>query len=259
MFNLKFNIMKNTKQFFKVLIIFLLTYQMNGQIKFGVQFGLNATNISQSYSSDYRDFDFPTKSKFGFNLGVVAEYALNDQMGIQSGIMFTQKGYQVDWDAFLEREDSDGKVTGYWKTNYNYLEFPVHLYYNIDNLSIFAGPYMAYGLSGTSSIDATYKEDDYKDTLRQTDDLNAVMGAVKREDFMNLDDEVPVVKVFNALDYGLDIGAGYKYEQFLVRAQYSIGLSNLTPGISDYEEFDPNDIKKTNKGFNFSLIYFFNE
>jgi hypothetical protein len=67
------------------------------------------------------------------------------------------------------------------------------------------------------------------------------------------------IKVFNALDFGFDIGLGYQYEQFFAKLQYSIGMTNLTPGISDYDEFDPNDLKKTNKGISFSIAYFFNQ
>lgn len=248
-----------TKSILLVLVIFLLTLNMNGQIKWGMQLGLNGTNISQSVSDDYKDgFDFPTKSKFGFNLGLVVDYPLNDQMGFQSGLSFTQKGYQIDWDALLKREDMEGSIDGYWTTNYNYLELPVHFYYKIDDFYLFAGPYFAYGLGGTSKLDASYSlEED--SSIKQTSTLQAVNGAVKAEDYFDTDGDAFVIKVFNALDAGLDLGAGYKFQQFMLKAQYSIGFSNLTPGISDNDKFDPNDIKRTNKGFNISFAYFFND
>jgi len=247
-----------TKHLFQILIVFfLLTYQMNGQIKWGVQLGLNSTNISQSVSDTYHDLDIPVKSKFGFNMGVVAEYPLNDQMGLQSGLLFTQKGYQVDWDAFLKREGMGGSIDGYWIYNYNYLELPINFYYNFDNVYLYTGPYLAYGLGGTSKIDATYNNDGDSDSVKQTDNLQAVNGAVKSEDYFNVESDVPVIKVYNAFDIGFDIGVGYKYQQFMLKAQYSVGFSNLTPKISDQSDFNPNDLKKTNKGFNISLVYYF--
>ncbi len=248
-----------TKHFFQVLIIFLLTFQLNGQINWGVQLGLNGTNISQSISDDYHDLDYPTKLKLGFNVGVVADYPLNDEMGFQSGLLYTQKGYQVDWDALLKREGMDGSITGYWTYSYNYLELPVHFYYSFDDFYIIGGPYFAYGLGGTSKLDATYKYNGNSSNIKQTINLQAVSGAAKAEDFFDLDADVPDIKVYNAFDIGFDIGAGYKLEQFMLTAKYSFGFTNLTPKVSDNDNFDPNDLKKTNNGFSLSLVYFFTD
>ncbi len=250
--------MKNLTQLFKIILISFLTFHMNGQIKWGVQTGLNGTDITQSYSKEYQDdWNMKTKLKFGFNLGVLADYSFNDQMGIQSGLFFTQKGYQIDLQALAKENGDDSQIDGYWKYTYNYLQLPLHFYFNINNIYLSAGPYFAYGLSGTSKLDATSKFESDSERITQTDKLQPVIGPVKSDDYMS-DQNVEIIKVFNALDYGVDLGVGYKYQQYMLKAQYSIGFSNLIPGISDYPEFDPNDLKQTNKGFNISLIYFFN-
>lgn len=249
--------MMKTKHLFQILIVFLLTYQMNGQIKWGVQLGLNNTSISQSISDDYKDYKYPTKSKFGFNLGIVAEYPLNDQMGLQTALLFTQKGFQIDWDALLKREGISGSVDGYWIYNYNYLALPLHFYYNIDNIYLTAGPYFAYGLGGTSKIDATYTHDGSSDNAKQTDALQAVSGSVDEDIFFDDESDISVIKAYNAFDVGLDLGVGYKLQQFMLKLQYSIGFNNLTPHLKNAADFDPNNLKKTNKGFNISLVYYF--
>jgi len=250
------------KQFnlLSILIIasFLFTSTAMAQIKFGVQAGMNVNSINQTVSSDYNDFNFPVKSKVGMRLGLSVLYPLNDAFELESGLLYTQKGYQVDWDAFLKDNDMEGTIEGYWKTTYNYLEMPLHINYNYNNFVLSAGPYLAYGLGGTSDLDATYKHDGNSDNIKEKINLKAVSGAVDTDEFFYDDGDVEIIRVYNAFDVGVDFGLGYKYEQFMLKAQYSIGLNNLTPSVKDIEAFDPNDLKKTNKGFNVSLIYLFN-
>ena len=244
-----------------IFTVLLLAFNVKAQVSFGLQIGANSSNISYIVGDDFdgSDFDYPVKSKFGLNIGLVVDYAINDQAGLQTGLMYSQKGYQVDWDAFLKENDLSGdvEIEGYWKRNYNYLELPLHFYYNANGVKIFAGPYFAYGLSGSSDIDLTLKGNGDTVTMKEEFTLNPVSGDVKAEDFLHDGEDWYDIKVFNALDFGFDVGLGYQYEQFFAKLQYSIGMSNLTPGISDVDDFDRNDLKKTNKGISFSVTYFF--
>lgn len=168
-----------------------------------------------------------------------------------------QKGYQIDWDAFLKKNKMNGTVDGYWKYTYNYLELPIHFSYHINDLQIFVGPYLAYGIGGTSVVDIKYDTDSEKGEVKEQTSLTAVSGAIKSEDFIGGNEKVAFNKSYNALDFGLDLGVGYQYEQFLLKIQYSIGFNNLTPSLSDIENFDPNDFKFTNQGASFSIVYYF--
>ena len=251
---------------FKFLSIFVIvgiffSSSVTAQIKFGVQAGMNINSINQTVSSNYRDFNYPVKSKIGMRLGVTVLYEFSEQVGLESGLLYSQKGYQVDWDAFLKDSDIGGTVEGYWKNTYNYLEMPLHLNYYYNNFILSAGPYFAYGLGGTSDLDATHKLNGSSENIKKKIDLKAVSGAVDTDDFFYDDDDedFELVSVYNAFDIGLDFGIGYKYQQVMLKAQYSIGLNNLTPSIKDFDAFDPDDLKKTNKGFNVSLIYFFTD
>jgi hypothetical protein len=244
-----------------LMTVMLFAFSMNGQVNFGLQLGVNSSNVSYTIGKDFQgsDFDYPIKSKLGMNIGLILDYTINDQVGLQSGLMFTQKGYEVDWDQYLKENDMDGEIDGYWKHNYNYLELPLHFYYNANGVKIFAGPYFAYGLSGSSDLDLEYSYGGETQSVKDSYTINAVSGDVKSEEFVYNGDDFFDIKVFKALDLGFDFGVGYQYQQFFVKAQYSIGFNNLTPGISDYDEFDPNELKKTNKGFSFSVAYFFNK
>jgi len=249
--------MKNQKEIILLILMMFTAYNSNAQFNFGIQLGLNSATVNQKFSNDMLDGFLPSKSKLGFNAGLVVEYALNDNMGLQSGLFYTQKGYQVDWDAFLKREEMEGSVDGYWKYNYNYLEVPLHFYYNINGLVINAGPYLAYGIGGTSVVDATYKSDEESGNISASTTLNAVTGDVKLDDFFDDNEDVVFLKAYNAFDAGLDFGIGYKYEQFLLKAQYSMGLINMIPSIKDFDYFNSDDYKMTNKVLSLSLTYFF--
>jgi len=249
--------MRNLKSIIFFMLVIVSVNNTNAQFNFGIQLGLNSTNINQKFSNDMLDGFFPSKSKLGFNAGLVAEYALNDQMGIQSGLFYTQKGYQVDWDAFLKREGMEGSIDGYWKYTYNYLELPLHFYYNLNGFVINAGPYLAYGIGGTSVVDATYKSEDESGTISDSTTLTAISGDVDIDDYFVDHENVTFNKYYKAFDAGLDFGLGYKYEQFMLKAQYSFGLINMTPGIKGIEAFNPNDYKVTNRVLSFSLVYYF--
>ncbi len=256
--NLKFTTMK--KLTLTVLLVVLIGLTANAQFKFGVQAGLNGTSVTTHYGKDIdRDSKYPVKTKFGFNFGVVAEYEFNDNLGLQSGLLYTQKGYQIDWDQFLKDNNMEGKVDGYMYYKYNYLQLPIHLYYKINDFRIMAGPYLAYGIGGKAKIDATYRLDGESDSLRDETDLTAVSGEVSARDFVTEDNDALFYKTYNAFDIGLDFGVAYQYQQFMLKAQYSIGFNNLTPKIKDYPDFDPNDFSFKNKGFNISVVYMFNE
>jgi len=247
--------MKNLKRII-LLITIVLVNNTNAQFNLGIQLGLNSTSVDQTFPDDVHDGFYPSKSKLGFNAGLVFEYVLNDNMGLQSGLFYTQKGYQVDWDAFLKREDMEGSIDGYWKYTYNYLELPLHFYYNLNGFVINAGPYLAYGLGGTYVVDAKYKVDGESGTISDSALLTAISGDINANNVFDGNEDIPFNKYYKAFDAGFDFGVGYKYKQFMLKAQYSLGLINMTPDIKGLEAFDTNDYKVTNRGLSFSLVYY---
>lgn len=256
--------MKNLFKLFLMVSLFV-SLSMNAQLKYGFQLGLNATSATATVSNEYIDMRYPPATKLGYNLGFVVSYDLNDDMALQSGLLYSNKGYAIDLQQLKKDFELDGELSGSWKINYNYLELPLHFVYNINDFKIYAGPYFAYGLSGKAVMDVTEKDGSDTETYDYTSDINPVTGDVNAEDAANNEENSAYwLKVFNAFDVGVNFGVGYQYNQLLIRAQYSIGFSNLTPNIIETNEtsvktssstFDHNDYKYTNNGFSFSIAY----
>lgn len=229
-------------------VFFMTTTQ--AQIKFGVTAGLNVANVSQDFKES--DWEDATNMKLGFKIGAAVEYGLSDALAIQSGLMFSQKGYKYDLEDGLEAGES---VDGYDKYTLNYFEIPIHVAYKISGLNIFAGPYLAYAIGGKNSYDYTYTYDGVADDPDKGDiTIKSFMGDVKEGDLGEKEDAM------SALDFGLDFGLGYEVGPILVKAQYSLGLGNITPGYesSDPEfTFDRKDYKVSNRVISLSATYFF--
>ena len=180
-----------------IVVAFTMTTKSFAQVKYGVKAGLNLANINEK-SSLGSDNDGKT-SKIGFHFGGTAEFPASEAVSVQTGLLFSSKGYKVSYLG----------VSG--SMNVNYLEIPINTIYKIEigssKLCLSAGPYLGYAVSGNlKSGDAEV-------------DLKIGSGD---EDY------------YKALDYGLNIGAGVELnDKITIGLQYGIGLAN----ISSYTEY----------------------
>lgn len=110
------------------------------------------------------------------------------------------------------------------KTNLTYVDIPIMAkFYVMEGLSIEAGPQIGFLMSAKSKYDG--------ETIDIKDDLKS-------------------------LDYGLNIGAGYKLDNGLMfQARYCIGLADISKDV-DTTEGDPNYNEK-NAGFQISVGFQF--
>ncbi len=252
-----------TKQLLLSFIMSLFISNFYAQdIKLAAQLGVNFSSMSKKVSSEIEDelftyFDY----RAGMRIGLLAEYELKNGLALQSGLFYTQKGYYKDLKKMEEliNEDSSDKedVSGKWGNRYNYLEMPFHLVYNINDFSLFAGPYLAYGLGGKAIMDLNFKDRDTGETesYKGEADISAVTGDVTGDELF--DGDVMNTVIYKKFDYGIDLGVGYKYDKFLAQIQYSIGLVNTIPSISDGEINVDKDFNLKNKGFSISISYYF--
>ena len=209
--------MKNLLKLSFVLAFVATTCISNAQsnsskLKFGVKAGFNLADMAQNFKDSEEEYD--TKTLTGLAFGVTAEYELKENLAFQSGLMFTQKGFKYD--------GSDNKIKVTW------LEVPMNFAYKMNDFQVYAGPYVAFGLSGK------YEWDDSEGS--GSEDL----------DFGNSDSDD-----LRGFDYGLNFGLGYQTGNILFNAGYSLGLANLTPNDSD------GDWKQSNRVISFSVSYFF--
>ncbi len=240
-----------------ILAFVLFSLNTQAQITFGVKAGLNVANVSVNYKES--DNEPATKMGIAFHAGLAVDYALNEKMSIQSGLLFSVKGYNDDLDAMVkDMEEAYGitgiKIDGSSTTRLNYLEIPINVAYSInEKLQLFAGPYVAIGFGGKAKYDFTVTYNGESESNKGETTLKSVIGEA---DYADLADDEDFV---NGLDFGLNLGLGYKVTPaILVNAGYSLGLGNLNNyTIKDYADYKPEDYKMSNNVISLSVTYLF--
>jgi hypothetical protein len=175
-------------------LMLIATITVKAQVSLGVKGGLNMSNL---YGDELTDKNV----KFGFNIGLAADYEFQPDMAIQTGLFFSSKGAKVT------REYNS--VSGEFKQNLNYLQLPVHFAYKYEvmpatRLVFHAGPYIAYGVGGKSEITS---------------------GSVSITNDKVFGDEDYQYKPFDA---GLGLGVGAELGQFLLDLGWDMGLVNIS-------------------------------
>ena len=218
-------------KFFSVLFLAVLTAgYAQAQFTFGARAGLNLTNISSRYDGKKITGDEKSKFKPGFQIGVVGEYAISDNLVLQPGILLSQQGYRFKFSMDEPGYKLESKAT----CNINYLQIPVHAQYKLDmgamNLLLQAGPYFGFAIGGKA------KWEDTEDGVTEKGDEKLKFGNDPEEHFCK------------ALDFGLGIGAGLQFDNIQVGLGYQLGLANLS-------NYDKN--KLNNYGLALTVTYFF--
>ncbi len=118
-----------------VLLLFLsITFHVAGQ-HLGVNGGLDILGAGYNYEGEHVN----TKRQMGFHVGLTVEFKLSDALAINSGLIFTEKGFQEDI-----------QISGDNKTTFFYFDVPALLVYKIHtglNYIYFqGGPYLGFGL-----------------------------------------------------------------------------------------------------------------
>lgn len=263
--------MKRLKLFL-IVIGQILSVQSYAQIDLGFKAGVNMCNMMSDIDRDYGD-EPETKIKLGFHFGLTADVPLvENTLSIQPALLFSNKGYSVDFEKMLEEEADESGVDiddfkGHVRSNYNYIEMPVNVVFKYQSLQFFTGPYFALGIGGNFVNDFSFKADGVKmdnDDFFEEDSykIKPVIGVVDDNDYDDYLDDDEVIDLYRALDYGFNFGIGYQVENIVFNVGYSIGLGNLTPryDANDYdmdEDYTENVIQK-HRIFNFSVSYFLN-
>lgn len=217
-----------------VAAMLLVTVASQAQFRFGPQVGLNIASLSVE-NTDGMDIN----SRIAYNIGAIAEYNLSETMALQSGLIYSSKG------ATAEASDSEefmGEVMTYSmdaSVAINYLEIPVNFKYFIPagstKIFLSAGPYMAFAMGGKSEFDMTMSYEGMSETESESEDLK--FGSSEEDDF-------------SSTDFGLNFGAGVEIKNFVISAQYGLGLTNIDPVEVDGESTKVNNLS-------FSVAYMF--
>jgi hypothetical protein len=155
----------------------------------------------------------------GFHIGMIAEFEIAQSFYLQPGVLYSGKGskYSIEGDGMsVDMSIKPG-----------YIEIPVNALYKVDlssaKLQLFAGPYFAFGIGGN---------------IEQGSDSEGIKFGSTDNDDMKM------------LDVGLNFGAGIEIKNFIVSAQYGIGLTNLAPVTTNGFE-----MKMSNIGISVALMF----
>jgi len=240
-----------------LVIIGLITFTLSAQaqVKYGIKAGVNFANVAQNFEDS--DFESDTKARVAYHFGLTLDYAISEEVSLQSGLLYTGKGFALDLESELREYYGDGaSIDGYDRAALNYLEIPINVAYKVKGFQIYAGPYLAAGISGKNKYDYTltysYFGSEYSGSEKGDFRYKPVFGEVSSGD---LDDEEGA---FQGLDYGLNIGVGYNVGPVVVSAGYSLGLGNITPKYEG-SSVDIGDFKASNRVLNVSVAYMFGE
>ena len=206
------------KLFFAVILAAFTMISMNAQIKIGAKAGLNIATLA----GDLED----TKSLIGFHIGAVAEFEITEQFAFQPELVYSIQGTKQENDLGLGGTIFSGLDDD--RITLTYINIPLMLkYYVADSFSLQFGPQIGFLMSanaegsedgGFGSVE--YYDEDIKDSMK-------------------------------SIDFGLNIGAGYKTEFGLFAdVRYNLGLA-------DINDIDGSDVKMKNAVISVSVGYYF--
>jgi len=192
-----------SKKLFLVLFVAVLTVNYaQAQLTYGLRTGINLTNVYQNEDGDVKGLNW----KGGFQFGVVAEYALLEDLFIQSGILFSQQGMQTDMSA--------GSIYVNYAWKLNYLQVPINFQYRNQsgNKYLQVGPYFGYGIGGKLTVIASSGGTSASESEK-------IKFGSKGNSVYN----------FKAFDFGLGAGAGFLFGNLQAGIGLNYGLANIVP------------------------------
>ncbi|MCX6231265.1 MAG: porin family protein [Bacteroidetes bacterium] len=128
--------------FLIIMVLFITNSQIKAQdeiskTRFGIKGGINKILL-------YTNNAYSTKMISTFHFGLFAKFTLSHSFAIQPEINYSPKGGEITYNDLL--------LNGSVRFNYNYLEVPLLIVYNLfENCNIQAGPYAAFLISNKVS------------------------------------------------------------------------------------------------------------
>ena len=198
-----------------VLLIALAAFfgSLHAQVRPGIKLGYNLSGVMADYRGvgEKNPYNLGNPDNFhlrsGFQIGLIADWPINDAFAIQPGARFSMQGFS---DRYRSGAATGTKVTRNFSLYY--LQVPVYAQYRMNiaeetNVLFQAGPYMGFGLFGRQSIttarSTTLNDENKKITFGQGKDI--------RETF----------------DYGIGAGAGIEFYRFQFVVAYDFGLNKM--------------------------------
>ena len=195
--------MKIFINFMKTKVLFLVAFfaiaiSASAQFNVGVKAGFNASTIANIDDSKYRP---------GFHVGLMAQYMVTENFGLESGLYYTTLGVNVEYTDLVEA-----------KMNPSYLQLPITALYKFqvgEGLSLYpsAGLYLGYGLSGKYKF------------------ISKLVPSESEEfDFFGKEDGE---EWSNRFDAGATVGLNLQFNKFIIGLGYDYGFLKINKESGD--------------------------
>jgi hypothetical protein len=173
-----------------------LTMMSKGQ---GARFGFDAGILSSMAKVTSDNQTSSSKSRIGFNVGVLVDVKMGNDFSFQPGLNFVQKG----------GKDDEGSTSA--DISLNFLELPLDFIYHAKGKTgsffIGAGPSLSYGLSGKAKVTSG--------GVTITESLH--LGSSENDDLKRL-------------EFGGNVLTGYEWKSgVFISFNYNAGFSNMSP------------------------------
>ena len=204
-------------------LLLLFVVSLSAQLRWDVKAGMSVANMTQMEEG----------AKFGYTVGIGADYAFSNMFSLQTGINFTSKGTR-EVDVEDDYRNYNKEV---FKVFSHYAELPVLAavkFQVTDDFKVLvnAGPYFAMGLAGKEEYTNTAIQGvDYSyDLFKDSKDNKALM---------------------NRFDTGLQFGVGTELnDHFLINLTGQCGF--ISPYNEPYDRMYGDD-GKSPKNLNFMI------
>jgi hypothetical protein len=198
--------MKNVTALFIMNLV--LATSLYAQVKFLAKAGVSWSSVS--FNEDINEQfvgNFDYGSKAGLIFGIATEIPLGcDKFSLQPELLFHQKGYTSKY--------ADSEVSSSYTTTLNYLEVPILARVNFGKFYAATGTYVGFGVGGNYTGTDTYMG------ITQEHEGNVKFGAEP-------DNYAGSNQYINAVDFGVQFGAGVKVSVVVIDLRFGLGLTDL--------------------------------
>ena len=192
------------KKLFTLACVAMLAVSASAQITWNAKLGLGFASCPGLDEGN-------TSLHFVGKAGVGIEYPLSDNLSLMPSLEFAAKGTKWDYSGYGETVKQTVDIY--------YLQVPVMAAYRLNlnddwNLTVKAGPYFAYWLFGSGSIDYTYTYNG---------------NTINRKKDVDFDDTI------NRFDCGIDVGVDFEHHRFVFGLEYERGFTNMVKNAENAE------------------------
>jgi len=190
-------------------IVFSIGAMAQVQPSFGIKGGVSSSGMrgeavgSLQNLLDFTDGMIATSNRTGFFAGTYATIPVSENVSVEPGLYYAQKGYELRGELGLKDVAFLGANAKVQLTSH-YIDMPVLLKANLGGLQVFAGPQISYLAAA---------------------DLRTTAGVLG---FNLLNRTMNATEQFNRWDAGITGGLGYQFKNGLnISAAYEHGLSKV--------------------------------